>query len=888
MYRNSKTTMISRTANILSKRAFLALVFLFFIFSGLFYSSFVFAQYFSSTSVSTPVGPMTQGGLSQCPDGWYMSGLGRDKSDEDDSTQIYCSPAPSGYSFPSTSNSFSVGNMLRRGTTLCPDGQYMSGLNRRNNSAWEEKQIYCSPAPSGYSFPSTSNSTPTGSFSRGVNNEIDFCPDGSYVSGINRRTNGDWDYVQINCSPAPILPADFGESCDVAPSFRPCGFGYECNSSNVCDFPSLIRPGDTTPSVFPGELNQSCKADGTCNTGLDCVSNVCITSTSTSVVVIPRGGRGQACYSGGTCDRGLDCISGICIVPSCLATEWTGTYQAPGGGAAYGYGTVVDATGNIYVAGESLNDVNAASGLDMFVAKYKPSGILDTSFSTDGSIAYDNNRNESGYGIAIDPANNIYVTGRQDTNNGDIFIRKYDRNGILVNGFGSSGTVVYNGGFADIGKSIAFSSTENAIYVTGYRQNPAGDTDLMLWKYNSSSGAVFSSWPVSYGGAGGNESGNSVALSGANIYVTGWQSTNSGDMILLKFSSAGGNLNQTFDGDGIVTYDLSSITHIGRGVAVSRDGQTVFVTGYQSTNGNDMFLRAYNTTDGSLRWSEEYNSGGQNSDVGRAVVTGNGGRVYLVGSQNINADDVLLNEYFNSTNAGILVGSVLSGTLFQEIGYGATIDSYDQLYVSGYQDLNGGEAFLSKYSCNAPAISGASASGAWASLSIAPGTTGDAPLIITATGAVTIPDPVAYTWDWGDGSPVSTGQIATHTYTNTTCATTCADISRLLTLTVQSPTITSETDTVTAAIIVRSDTAPFANFTVTPSTGVAPLLVRGNAASSADVSPGKIISYSWDWGDGTAPGNGVQTSHVYTNAGDYTITLIVADDGGMPPASASQ
>jgi len=43
---------------------------------------------------------------------------------------------------------------------------------------------------------------------------------------------------------------------------------------------------------------------------------------------------------------------------------------------------------------------------------------------------------------------------------------------------------------------------------------------------------------------------------------------------------------------------------------------------------------------------------------------------------------------------------------------------------------------------------------------------------------------------------------------------------------------------------------------------------------------GYIVSYEWDFGDGTF-GNGVTTTHVYTIPGNYTVTLMITDDDDL-------
>jgi PKD repeat protein len=40
------------------------------------------------------------------------------------------------------------------------------------------------------------------------------------------------------------------------------------------------------------------------------------------------------------------------------------------------------------------------------------------------------------------------------------------------------------------------------------------------------------------------------------------------------------------------------------------------------------------------------------------------------------------------------------------------------------------------------------------------------------------------------------------------------------------------------------------------------------------------VRYSWNFGDGTPAGSGPTTTHVYTAANTYTVTLTVSDDLG--------
>ncbi len=72
---------------------------------------------------------------------------------------------------------------------------------------------------------------------------------------------------------------------------------------------------------------------------------------------------------------------------------------------------------------------------------------------------------------------------------------------------------------------------------------------------------------------------------------------------------------------------------------------------------------------------------------------------------------------------------------------------------------------------------------------------------------------------------------------------------------------------------------PLAVASATPSSGTAPLAVTLSAAGSSDPD-GSIVGYSWDLGDGSAPVQSAQVSHVYAQ-GSYTATLTVTDDQGL-------
>ncbi|MBM3821171.1 MAG: PKD domain-containing protein [Acidimicrobiia bacterium] len=85
-------------------------------------------------------------------------------------------------------------------------------------------------------------------------------------------------------------------------------------------------------------------------------------------------------------------------------------------------------------------------------------------------------------------------------------------------------------------------------------------------------------------------------------------------------------------------------------------------------------------------------------------------------------------------------------------------------------------------------------------------------------------------------------------------------------------------DTPTSVTFEASDfpeTAPTrAAFNLSPTNPTINQDVSFNAAASS----GSNLTYNWDFGDQTAPGSGVQTTHRYLRGGTFTVTLTVTSD----------
>jgi cytochrome c len=78
---------------------------------------------------------------------------------------------------------------------------------------------------------------------------------------------------------------------------------------------------------------------------------------------------------------------------------------------------------------------------------------------------------------------------------------------------------------------------------------------------------------------------------------------------------------------------------------------------------------------------------------------------------------------------------------------------------------------------------------------------------------------------------------------------------------------------------VAGNRSPLAKASATPDSGQAPLEVTFSSAGSADPDQSDVLSYTWDFGDGST-GTGPNPAHTYTANGTYSARLTVSDAAG--------
>jgi hypothetical protein len=317
---------------------------------------------------------------------------------------------------------------------------------------------------------------------------------------------------------------------------------------------------------------------------------------------------------------------------------WEARYNGPGNGYDYAEGIAVDASGNVFVCGQSSNGTN----LDYAVIKYDGTTGFPLWDFGGGEVAarYNGPGNgyERAYDIALGPSGNIYVTGRSrgSWTAGDITTIAYDTNGNQLwlaryNGPGNS---------VDYGYAIAIDAS-GYVYVTGESTGIGTSTDYATIKYDGATGLPLWNFGGGEVAARYNGPGNSgdyalaIALDAfGNVFVSG-QSAGMGthfDYATLAYDSNGNQLwAARYDGPGI-SYD--------RGYDIALDGSgNVYVTGESTgTDTMDYATIKYDGTTGFPLWdfgggeiAARYNGPGNRGDYAVAIALDSSGKVYVTG-----------------------------------------------------------------------------------------------------------------------------------------------------------------------------------------------------------------------------------------------------------------
>jgi len=350
-------------------------------------------------------------------------------------------------------------------------------------------------------------------------------------------------------------------------------------------------------------------------------------------------------------------------------------------GADIGRAMAMDGDGNILVVGESER---ASGNSDMTIWRYDATGALDESFGDGGTATCngDENRDDTGYAIALDGSGNILVAGMID--DGDMALWRYTPDGDPDYTFGGGdGFATYaelDPLYSSEGMSVLIDAS-GRILVAGSRWD-GEDTDMVIWRY-AESGAI----DLTFGTGGtavfsgssslsGDFVGNSLVLAdpadeNSAILVAGTVSSGTtARMAVWKYSATGtpDNLFGGYDAitDGVLVYSgASGSNHAGFSMKLA--GSDILVAGYIRNPSSlaDMAIWRFTGSGGSLVntfgtagvVTHDSAAGGNGDDQGFFITLDGDGSILVTGKSQNAADGYAM-------------------AIWKYTGYGARISSF--------------------------------------------------------------------------------------------------------------------------------------------------------------------------------------------------------------------
>jgi uncharacterized delta-60 repeat protein len=330
----------------------------------------------------------------------------------------------------------------------------------------------------------------------------------------------------------------------------------------------------------------------------------------------------------------------------------------------------IDAANNIFITGRSDHD--AANIDDLITIKYNAAGVEQWVNRYDGGLT------DRAAGVVADNAGGCVVTGRTDVGASENIIT------ISYSNLGATNwTSTYGAAGDDRGQAIASDAAGN-IFVGGIRAN-ASDDDFVTIKYNNTG---VQQWANIVNG-GDNDRLTTLKLDATgNVFVTGQTDIDAGgstdyNFRTIKYNTAGVQQWSIITGNPVNQEDVPSDLYID---ALGN----VYVTGKSDASAaaavNYEFMTAKYNASGVLQWLKYYDGTVTNAeDIPSMIVTDAASNVWISGSVNYTATqkDAVFVKY-NSTGVFQVAKTYNGKGDFNDKVKAIAVDASNNMYVTGY------------------------------------------------------------------------------------------------------------------------------------------------------------------------------------------------------------